>query len=56
VISHGKSAATDEVGGTLKGLQKKPVCGDKIMTPHQLYECAKSTIHNLNFEFVTENE
>jgi hypothetical protein len=26
------------------------------MTPHQLYEWAKSSMHNLNFYFVTENE
>jgi glycogen synthase len=26
------------------------------MTPHQLYEWAQSSIHNLNFDFVTENE
>jgi hypothetical protein len=25
------------------------------MTPHQLYEWAQSSIHNLNFDFVTEN-
>jgi hypothetical protein len=39
----------------LKGLQQKPVCNDHIMTPHQLYEWAQSSIHNLNFDFVTEN-
>jgi hypothetical protein len=26
------------------------------MTPHQMYEWAQSGIHNLNFDFVTENE
>jgi hypothetical protein len=26
------------------------------MSPHQLYEWAQSSIHNLNFDFVTENE
>jgi hypothetical protein len=26
------------------------------MTPHQLYEWVQSSIHNLNFDFVTENE
>jgi hypothetical protein len=26
------------------------------MTPHQLFEWAQSSIHNLNFDFVTENE
>jgi hypothetical protein len=26
------------------------------MTPHQLYEWAQSSIHNPNFDFVTENE
>jgi hypothetical protein len=26
------------------------------MTPHQLYEWAQSSIHNLSFDFVTENE
>jgi hypothetical protein len=26
------------------------------MTPHQLYEWAQSSIHNHNFDFVTENE
>jgi hypothetical protein len=26
------------------------------MTPHQLYEWAQSSIQNLNFDFVTENE
>jgi hypothetical protein len=26
------------------------------MTPHQLYEWAQSSIHNLNFDSVTENE
>jgi hypothetical protein len=25
------------------------------MTPHQLYECVQSGIHNLNFDFVKEN-
>jgi hypothetical protein len=28
---------------------------DQIMTPHQLYEWAQSSIHKLNFDFVTEN-
>jgi glycogen synthase len=27
-----------------------------MMTPHQPYEWAQSSIHNLNFDFVTENE
>jgi glycogen synthase len=26
------------------------------MTPHQLYEWAQFSMHNLNFDFVTENE
>jgi hypothetical protein len=26
------------------------------MTPHQPYEWAQSSIHNLNFDFVTENK
>jgi hypothetical protein len=26
------------------------------MTPHLLYEWAQFSIHNLNFDFVTENE
>jgi hypothetical protein len=57
--SHGKSAC-DGVGGTLKRLAEKASLqqpyNDQIMTPHQLYERAKSSIHNLNFDFVTENE
>jgi hypothetical protein len=57
--SHGKSAC-DGVGGTLKRLAaeaslQRPY-NDQIMTPHQLYEWAQSNIHNLNFDFVTENE
>jgi hypothetical protein len=29
---------------------------DQIMTPHQLYEWAQSSIHNLNFDSVTQNQ
>jgi hypothetical protein len=57
--SHGKSAC-DGVGGTLKRLAAKASLqqpyNDQIMTSHQLYEWAQSSIHNLNFDFVTENE
>jgi hypothetical protein len=57
--SHGKSAC-DGVGGTLKGLAAKASLqwpyNDQIMILHQLYEWAESSIHNLNFDFVTENE
>jgi hypothetical protein len=28
---------------------------DQTMMPHQLHEWAQSSIHNLNFHFVTEN-
>jgi hypothetical protein len=59
VTSHGKSAC-DGIGGTLKRLAAKSCFqrpySDQIMTPHQLYEWAQSSIHNLNFDFVTENE
>jgi hypothetical protein len=57
--SHGKSAC-DGVCGTLKRLKAKASLqrpyNDQIMTLHQLYEWAESSIHNLNFDFVTENE
>jgi hypothetical protein len=33
----------------------KKTCSNHIMTSHQLYEWAQSSIHNLNFDFVTEN-
>jgi hypothetical protein len=46
--SHGKSAC-DGLGGTLKRLAA-------TKSPHQLYEWTQSSIHNLNFDFVTENE
>jgi hypothetical protein len=56
--SHGKSAC-DGVGGTLKRLAAKASLqrpyNDQIITPHQLYEWAQSSIHNPNFDFVTEN-
>jgi hypothetical protein len=56
--SHGKSAC-DGVGGTLKRLTAKASLqrpyNDQIGTPHQLYEWAQSSIHNLIFDFVTEN-
>jgi hypothetical protein len=56
--SHGKSTC-DRVGDTLKRLAAKASLqqphDDQIMTPHQLYEWAQSSIHNLNFDFVTEN-
>jgi hypothetical protein len=26
------------------------------MTPHQLFEWTESSVHNINFDFVTENE
>jgi hypothetical protein len=49
---HWKSAC-DGVGGTLKRLAAKASLqrpyNDQIMTPHQLYEWAKSSINNLNF-------
>jgi hypothetical protein len=59
VTSHGKSAC-DGVGGTLKRFATKaslqrPYNG-QIMTSHQVYEWAQSSIHNLNFDFVTEIE
>jgi hypothetical protein len=57
--SHGKSAY-DGIGGTLKRLAAKASFqrpyNDQTMTPLQLYEWAQSSIHNLNFDFVTENE
>jgi hypothetical protein len=57
--SHGKTAC-DGVGGTLKMLAAKASFqrpyNDQTMTPHQLYKWAQSSIHNLNFDFVTENE
>jgi hypothetical protein len=56
--SHGKSAC-DGVGGTLKMLAAKASLqrpyNEQIMTYHQLYEWAQSSIYNLNFDFVTEN-
>jgi hypothetical protein len=59
VTSYGKNAC-DGVRGTLKRLAAKASLqqpyNDQIMTPHQLYEWAQSSIHNLNFDFVTENE
>jgi hypothetical protein len=57
VTSHGKSVC-DGVGCTLKrlaaiaSLQKQ--YNDQIMIPHQLYEWAQSSIHNLSFDFLTE--
>jgi hypothetical protein len=58
VTSHGKSDC-DGVGGILKRLAAKANLqwpyNDQIMTPHQLYEWAQSSIHNLNLDFVTEN-
>jgi hypothetical protein len=49
----------DGVGGTLKRLAAKTSLqqphNGQIMTPHQLYEWIQSHIHNLNFDFVTEN-
>jgi hypothetical protein len=55
VTSHGKSAC-DGVGGILKRLQRKSVFSGQIMIPHQGYEWAQSSIHNLSFSFVTEND
>jgi hypothetical protein len=56
--SHGKSSC-DGVVGTLHRLAEKVNLqrpyNDQIMTPHQLYEWAQSSILNLNFYFVTEN-
>jgi hypothetical protein len=53
-------SACDGVGGTLKRLVPKTSLqrpyNDQIMTPHQLYEWAQSSIHNSSFDFVTENE
>jgi hypothetical protein len=51
--SHGKSAC-DGVVGTLKRFAA--IYNDQIMTPHQLYEWAQSSKHNLSFDFVIENE
>jgi hypothetical protein len=58
VTSHGKIAC-DGVVGILKRLAAKaslqwPYNG-QIIT-HQLYEWAQSSVQNLNFDFVTENE
>jgi hypothetical protein len=57
--SHGKSAC-DGIGGTLKRLAAKASLrrpyNYRIMIPHQLYEWAQSSMHNLNFDFVAENE
>jgi hypothetical protein len=57
--SHGKSAC-DGVGGILKRLAAKASLqqpyNDQMMTPHQPYEWAQSSVLNLNFDFVTENE
>jgi hypothetical protein len=59
VTSHGKSACNG-IGGTLRKLAAKASLqrpyNDEIMKPHQLYEWAQSSIHNLSFDFVTENE
>jgi hypothetical protein len=56
---HGNSAC-DWVGGTLERLAEKASLhssfNDQIMTPHQLYEWTQSSIHNLNFDSVTQNE
>jgi hypothetical protein len=53
--SHG-----DGVGGTLKSITVKASLqrphNDQIMTLHQLYEWAQSSIHNLNFDFVIQNK
>jgi hypothetical protein len=49
----------DGVGGTLKRLAAKASLQrpyNDQMTPHQLYEWAQSSIHNPNYDFVTENE
>jgi hypothetical protein len=55
--SHVKSAC-DGVVGTLKRLAARASLqqpyNDQIMTPHQLYEWAQSSIHNLNFDFVAK--
>jgi hypothetical protein len=57
--SHGKSAC-DRVVGTLKRLATKASLqrphNDQIMTPNQLYEWAQSSIHDLDFDFMTEND
>jgi hypothetical protein len=58
--SHGKSAC-DGFGGILKRLAanaslQRPYYNAQIITHHQLYEWVQSSIHNLNFDFVTENE
>jgi hypothetical protein len=55
--SNGKSAC-DGFGGTLKRLAaevsfQQPY-NNKVMTPHQLYEWAQSSKHNLNFYFATK--
>jgi hypothetical protein len=56
--SHGKNACVG-VDGNLKRLAAKASLqhpyNDQTMTPHQLYEWAQSSIHNFNFDFVTEN-
>jgi hypothetical protein len=59
-LRHPMESACYGVGGTLKRLAAKASLqrpyNDQIMTPHQLYEWAQSSILNLNFYFVTENE
>jgi hypothetical protein len=52
-------SACHGVGDTLKRLAAnasfQQAYNDQIMTFHQLYEWAQSNIHNLIFDFVTEN-
>jgi hypothetical protein len=55
-----RKSACDGVGGSLKEPTAKANLqqpyNDKIMTLHQLYKWAQSSIHNLNCDSVTENE
>jgi hypothetical protein len=59
VTSHGKSAS-DGVGGTLKRLAARATLhhlyDGQIIISHQMYEWAQFSIHNLNFDFVMENQ
>jgi hypothetical protein len=55
VTSHGKGPA-DGIGGTVKRLAAKTslqkVYTNQIQTPHDLFNCCSSNIHNITFFYV----
>jgi hypothetical protein len=56
--SHGKSACDGGWWHSKKACSKSQfavIIYDQIMPPHQLYKWVQSSMHKLNFGFVTEN-